>query len=360
MSRLQESDLDKLRRMASLFGLSLGVILLIVGAYVHMGALNTVLIAVGGGVVAAAGYDGVTRIRHDKWYEINRSGLLDVFENRKNAFKDQDWVEKVRGATKTFRVLGVANHGYVRSEARKTETENAFRKCLSRKDVEVSILWLDPRTDHAVIRERQEGRSTRADIVRAIVAFWEIRSRLPADAQARMHFSVYAATPSLGITWHDEELVVTHYLEVETNLNSPGLILTEAAFRSAGKTQSDARSLTKRYTEAYDEIRSKAEKIDQRLLDELKAAASTYEAVALPSEAVLRDDPSQRARRPAEPAQVTTAKPAHRPTKKATSRSNIATERTTPTRSRTRAISGQQKTTTTKKAPAKKVARGNK
>src|ERR1035437_10701754 len=66
--------------------------------------------------------------------------------------------------------------------------------------------------DHAVIQ-------------RSLREVWRIRSSLEPSVRGYLKLYVYDATPSLGVTWIDDVMLVTHYLASRTNLTSPALVV---------------------------------------------------------------------------------------------------------------------------------------
>ena len=126
-----------------------------------------------------------------------------------------------------FVVLGTANHGYLQnSDVVRQETKSALETALNRDGVQIAFLWLDPELETAKQREQEEARRTlRSDTCDAIKFFWELRKGLSPDKAERLQLRVYKALPTCGITWADDDIIVTHYLTGELNLTAPGLIL---------------------------------------------------------------------------------------------------------------------------------------
>ena len=54
---------------------------------------------------------------------------------------------------------------------------------------------------------------------------WEFRQSLSAGVRDRLSVYAYRATPSCGLTWVDEFMVVTHYLAGTVNKTSPALLV---------------------------------------------------------------------------------------------------------------------------------------
>jgi hypothetical protein len=94
----------------------------------------------------------------------------------------------------------------------------------------VRILFLNPESSAAELREIEEnrkgkGRPTRQAIRRSIKAMWDFRNELPAGQKDRLRLYVYDATPSCGLMWIDQTMLVTHYLPGEPDVTSPALLI---------------------------------------------------------------------------------------------------------------------------------------
>jgi hypothetical protein len=128
-----------------------------------------------------------------------------------------NWTEWLGSAKKNCTLLGVA-HGEWRNDER---FEPALKQCLTRRNVHVHILFLDPNSELAASRAKEEQRDTSATIRASIKIIWnEIRPQLGADS-GRLHLCVYNSTPSSGATWIDDYMIVTHYLAGYPNRTSP-------------------------------------------------------------------------------------------------------------------------------------------
>jgi hypothetical protein len=158
---------------------------------------------------------------------VSRLGIRTIFGNRKREVPDDWWTELLRDSRRHFRVLGTANHGYLQnSDVVRQETQSALETALGRDGVQIVFLWLDPELATAEQREKEEARRTlRSDTCDAIKFFWDFRTGLSQDEAKRLQLRVYKALPTCGITWADDDIIVTHYLTGELNLTAPGLIL---------------------------------------------------------------------------------------------------------------------------------------
>jgi hypothetical protein len=93
------------------------------------------------------------------------------------------------------------------------------------------MFFLNPETSAAELRADEEktqpnGRDTRSQIKESIKAMWKFRGELDAGLKDRVSLYVYTATPSCGLTWIDQTMLVTHYLAGLPDVTSPALLLT--------------------------------------------------------------------------------------------------------------------------------------
>jgi len=91
-------------------------------------------------------------------------------------------------------------------------------------------LFLNPESPAAKLREIEEnrkgkGRPTREAIRKSIKAMWDFREGLEAGQKDRLRLYVYDATPSCGLTWIDQAMLVTHYLPGERDVTSPAVLI---------------------------------------------------------------------------------------------------------------------------------------
>ncbi len=140
----------------------------------------------------------------------------------------------LRSATRSCVLLGTSHSKWC-SDA---EFRGALEERL-RNNVDVKIFFLDPRTPAAALRAREEdiGRKTIEVIKSSIDILGRIRADLPPELQRRLKLYAYVATPSMGVTWIDEKLmVVSHILAGSMNVTSPCMILEPGRFRSDGQS----------------------------------------------------------------------------------------------------------------------------
>lgn len=269
------------RQLSRLFRLSLylcclgGVLMLVVAAVLKPASVPAlVLLGVGSSLIASATFVFITASREGPAEILIDQGIDRIFDNRQQAFDDGDW-ESLIGAAKTwYRVVGVANHGYVRTSTAPI-TERAFRAALGR-GVRVEILWLDPTKDIAKLREVEEGnRGTRSDAIRSIRWFHKFKEGLPPELAERISLRYYSALPTNGLTWVDDAMIITHYLPDEQNRTCPGLVIHEDnAFLQTVTTlrlQRLERQLATKYIAAYRALEGKSMGIDAAYMEALDA-----------------------------------------------------------------------------------------
>ena len=146
----------RLRRYAALVAVLAGVIIVIIGANEKATkAPGATLIGVGSALIASAMYSALFYWRDDLADLFLNLGLEEVFVNRKERFTDDDWSDLVRSSSSHYRVLGVANHGYIHNSITEGRTKADFTAALN-NGVLVEILWLKPDYPMAAERAKQE------------------------------------------------------------------------------------------------------------------------------------------------------------------------------------------------------------
>lgn len=285
--------LRTIRNRATLIASVLGLLLAAVGALVGLRSFWGVLpLGVGTSLIAAAAYTVLTRVQEEFAESLREQGLIDLFPSRLRQFTDDDWPRLIESAKDHYYVLGVANHGYMGSEPVRESIHHALAGAAHRK-VSVEFLWLNPDSDFAGAREEEEKRTTRRDTVDAIEWFGNFRASLADDEQKQITLLEYDAIPSCGLTWSDDQLVVTHYVAGQNNLDSPGMILSTSSIGLIRPLRSFAHGHTRRaptaqaYMNTYKEIRSHATEITLDRVKELVAKRPTYGGG--PSERDLRE-----------------------------------------------------------------------
>lgn len=278
-----------------------GVACVIAGAAVGPTTkIGLVLAGLGTSLIASVLVGAVALGRDEFLQQMLGDGVQDVFDNRKTHFEDPFWDDLLRSTVKHFRVLGTANHGWFSDPAVAESTKEGVVDAIVKRDVEVEFLWLDPDDDLAKARQREERRTTRLDTCNSIIFFWDIRSELPQDKRNRLLLKEYVATPSCGVTWADDLLVVTQYLAGNPNLHAPGMVLGPSysyldrpvALLRGGRPRWPA--ITRRYMGNFDAIRLAAREITadrvEVLRKQLKELETEAERLGLRSEADIRKE----------------------------------------------------------------------
>jgi hypothetical protein len=213
---------------------------------------GSALVGIGASMLAAmlvsfAGPDGEETYR--KFLQL---GVTDFYPNR-NMVPNESWVDWLEGAQRRCVLLGQAHGEWIR--------DDRFEPALVGRlisGVQVEIFFLDPTTEAAEVRQKEDYQKlkTQTRIRDSIKALWEIRSRLDNAAKERLCIFTYAATPSLGVTWIDDWMLVTHYLAGFNNLTAPALRV---------ESSPKPRSPYAVYAKNVDRIR---EKFSERVTDE--------------------------------------------------------------------------------------------
>jgi len=90
--------------------------------------------------------------------------------------------------------------------------------------VKIEISFLDPTCDAAKVRAEEDSRRAnqlKPRIRDSIQQIWNIRQGLEAEVRSGLTLYTYHATPSLGLTWVDDFMLVTHYLAGSINKTAP-------------------------------------------------------------------------------------------------------------------------------------------
>jgi len=192
----------------------------------HYGRIGSVggslTIGVGSSILAAGIVAFLSPINEAGFRKFISLGFDDAWSSRR-AVDERDWVDWVRKA-KTFCVLlGIAHGNWCMDKG----FPDAIRDRLE-QGVEFKILFLNPNTKFAELRAREERgkRNDTIDVIRrSIETVWKIRESQAAGLQPRLLIYAYDGTPSCGLTWIDEFMVVTHYLARVPNSECPALVV---------------------------------------------------------------------------------------------------------------------------------------
>jgi len=149
-----------------------------------------------------------------------RLGIEDFYPSR-NDVPNETWVDSLRQARAQCILLGQAHGEWCDDPG----FEDAVIERLA-SGVVIEVFFLDPTGKGIATRTKEDSRGTRnleGRIRRSIKFMWDIRQKLQDPSKSRLKLYVYDATPSVGVTWIDSSMLVTHYLPGSVNLTSPAL-----------------------------------------------------------------------------------------------------------------------------------------
>jgi hypothetical protein len=230
-----KSFLRRYSQAASLgFGLAVAVIFAALWYRGKVGPIvGSLFIGIGSSVIAAAIVAYLSPFSEAAFRRFIALGIDKVWPSRE-AVPDQDWVYWVRHTKNMCTLLGVAHGNWFRDDG----FLPALRDRLNH-GVRVKILFLDPTCSAAEVRAREEAtgkhqRGTQVAIRESISQVWRFRNELDPGVKERLRLYVYNATPSCGLTWVDDQMIVTHYLAGLVDLTSPAVLLKPAQIGSGG------------------------------------------------------------------------------------------------------------------------------
>ena len=180
----------------------------------------------------------------EAYQKLLQMGVTDFYPNR-NMVPNEWWVDSLESAQRTCILLGQAHGEWIRDD----RFESALAGRLS-AGIRVEIFFLDQPRPEADVREREDRQKldTKRRIKNSIEALWAIRARLNPAARERLTIYTYDATPTAGVTWIDDWMLVTHYLAGFNNLTAPALRV---------KLSADPRCPYAVYSKNVDQIREK-------------------------------------------------------------------------------------------------------
>lgn len=207
----------------------IGLVLILVGVLLDWWPnkprphLATVSISVGSSLLAAALATYLSLVGEAVYERLITLGISDFFPSRQDV-PPTNWVDWLEPAERHVTLLGVTHGGWCRDD----RLGGAVRALVTRA-VPVKIFFLDPNGRAAEIRKREDGgRDTHGRLKESIEIMWNIRQGLPVGSRDLLKLYVYEATPSCGLAWIDERMVVTHYLAGVPNRTSPVLMVGPA------------------------------------------------------------------------------------------------------------------------------------
>jgi len=165
-------------------------------------------------LVSFAGPNG-----EETYQKFLQMGVTGFYANR-STVPNEYWVDWLEGAQRSCILLGQAHGEWIK--------DDRFESALVGRliaGVKIEIFFLNPGTPEATVREKEDQQKlrTKERIRDSIRVLWKIRSQLNDAAKGRLTVYTYDATPSLGVTWIDDWMLVTHYLAGFSNLTAPAL-----------------------------------------------------------------------------------------------------------------------------------------
>jgi hypothetical protein len=174
---------------------------------------------VGASILAAAIVAFLSPANEAGYRKFISFGIVDMWSSR-HAIKD--WVDWMETAQETCVLFGIAHGGWCQDG----RFEPALKARLNH-GVSFRVLFLNPNCKAAEIRAREEtSRNTEKKIRESIRDVWKIRESLTPGQRGQLRLFVYDATASCGLTWVDQQMLVTHYLAGLPDATSPALLLT--------------------------------------------------------------------------------------------------------------------------------------
>jgi hypothetical protein len=213
----------RLRSRSQPIVLGLGIVVTIGGAlawyYNWIGTIRgSLTIGVGASILAAAIVAWLSPASEAGYRKFISFGIVEMWSSR-GVIKG--WVDWMETAQETCVLFGIAHGGWCEDG----RFESALKERLNH-GVSFRVLFLNPKCEAAAIRAREEtGRNTEEKIRKSVQKVWKIRESLTPAQRGQLRLFVYDATASCGLTWVDQQMVVTHYLAGLADETSPALFL---------------------------------------------------------------------------------------------------------------------------------------
>lgn len=252
-----EKAVSFLRRYSPWVSLIIGLALAMGGAFLwHKNKIGVIrgslFIGIGSSAIAAGIVAFLSPFYELAYRRFVSLGIQNSWPSRK-AVPKRNWVNWLQAANNTCTLLGIAHGNWCLDE----RFEAALRDRL-KHGVTVKILFLNPNSESAKLREKEEGglRKTRAIIRESIAWVWKFRESLESGVKSRLRIYVYEATASCGLTWIDDYMIVTHYLAWTPDWTSPAIRLQPAQIGTGG--------LYDVYAETVEKITENSTELDDR------------------------------------------------------------------------------------------------
>ena len=234
----------------------IGLALTVVGTlalYKGMVIRGSLGIGVGSAILAAVIVAYLSPASESGYRKFVSFGIVDMWSSRKALTDWVQWMEKTREHCVLF---GIAHGGWCGDG----QFESALKERVSR-GVSFRVLFLDPNSEAAEIRAKEEKRDTKGKIRESIKKMWDIRDGIPPGQKEQVRIFVYDATASCGLTWIDQQMLVTHYLAGLPDETSPALLLVRPAVGME-------RSLYDVYADNLEKIVQKSRLVDESNIQE--------------------------------------------------------------------------------------------
>jgi hypothetical protein len=224
---------------------------------------GSLLIGIGSSAIAAGIVGFLSPFYEIAYRRFVSLGIQNSWPSRR-AVRKRNWVDWLQAANEKCTLLGIAHGNWVLDE----RFEASLRDRL-KHGVAVKILFLNPNSDSAELREREEGglRKTRDVIRESIEWVWKFREGLEPAVRDRLRVFAYEATASCGLTWIDDYMIVTHYLAWTPDVTSPAIRLQPAQIGTGG--------LYDVYAETVEKIIENSTELDDRNFQEFLPAPGT-------------------------------------------------------------------------------------
>ena len=209
----------------------------------------TVLISIGGSLVAAATTTFLSPVTEEVYQRFLSMGVQEVYASRSHIENHRWCGEWLAGAHEKCIMIGIAHNEWVRDDDfEMTVLDRA------RHNVKIQCYFLDPRSQEAGSRAAEDTvRPLINTIKKSIEVMWGIRNQLEPQMRENFRLYVYAATP-VGTTWADNTIVASHYLPAFPNLTSPALVLRPVSSKDMYTVYArNARAIAERAIELKEE-----------------------------------------------------------------------------------------------------------
>lgn len=151
---------------------------------------------------------------------------IDYVWPSRRVIEETYWVDQLHAAREKCILLGIAHGGWCKDKRFTPTLEERINHGLLFK-----MYFLDPNSKAAELRAEEEkrqrnSRDTKNEIMLSIAKMRDFRQKLDPALRDRLLLYVYTATPSCGLMWIDQTMLVTHYLAGLPDETSPALRLT--------------------------------------------------------------------------------------------------------------------------------------